>query len=39
MTFGYLVTNNPITAIFSHIAMHIAGVLRGPASVTQLPPH
>ena len=39
MTFGYLLTNNPITAIFSHIAMHIAGVLRGPASVTQLPPH
>jgi hypothetical protein len=39
MTLGYLLTNNPITAIFSHIAMHIAGVLRGPASVMQLPPH
>lgn len=39
MTLGYLVTNNPIAAIFSHMAMHIAGVLRGPASVMQLPPH
>ncbi len=39
MTLGYLLTNNPITAIFSHIAMHIAGVLHGPASVMQLPPH
>jgi hypothetical protein len=39
MTVGYLLTHNPITAIFSHMAMHIAGVLHGPASVTQLPPH
>ncbi|HLO31202.1 MAG TPA: hypothetical protein VK249_18780 [Anaerolineales bacterium] len=39
MTLGYLLTNNPISAIFSHIAMHIAGVLQGPASVLQLPPH
>lgn len=39
MTLGYVLTNNPISAIFSHIAMHIAGVLHGPASVVQLPPH
>jgi len=39
MTLGYLLTNNPITAVFSHMAMHIAGVLHGPASVMQLPPH
>jgi len=39
MTLGYLVTNNPLAAILSHIAMHIAGVLHGPASVVQLPPH
>ena len=39
MTLGYLLTNNPLAAILSHIAMHIAGVMRGPASVTQLPPH
>ena len=30
---------NPLTAILSHIAMHVAGVLHGPASVIQLPPH
>lgn len=39
MTLGYLVTNNPLAAVISHIAMHIAGVLQGPASVVQLPPH
>ena len=39
MTLGYLITNNPLAAILSHIAMHIAGVLHGPASVIQLPPH
>jgi hypothetical protein len=39
MTLGYLVTNNPLAAVLSHIAMHIAGVLHGPASVVQLPPH
>lgn len=39
MTLGYLLTNNPLTAIVSHIAMHVAGVLHGPASVIQLPPH
>lgn len=39
MSLGYLLTNNPITAIFSHIGMHIAGVLHGPAAVMQLPPH
>lgn len=39
MTLGYLITNNPLAAVLSHIAMHVAGVLRGPASVVQLPPH
>ena len=39
MSFGYLLANNPIAAVFSHIAMHVAGVLHGPASVMQLPPH
>jgi hypothetical protein len=39
MTLGYLLTNNPLAAVLSHIAMHIAGVLHGPASVVQLPPH
>jgi hypothetical protein len=39
MTLGYLLTNNPFTAMLSHIAMHVAAVLHGPASVVQLPPH
>ncbi len=39
MTLGYVLTGNPLAAILSHIIMHIAGVLRGPASVIQLPPH
>jgi hypothetical protein len=39
MSLGYILTNNPIAAIFSHIGMHIAGVLQGPATVIQLPPH
>jgi hypothetical protein len=39
MTLGYLITNNPLAAILSHIAMHITAVLHGPASVMQLPPH
>ena len=39
MSLGYLLTNNPLTAVFSHMSMHIAGVLHGPASVMQLPHH
>jgi hypothetical protein len=39
MTLGYLITNNPLAAVVSHIAMHIASVLHGPATVVQLPPH
>jgi hypothetical protein len=39
MSLGYLLTNNPLTAVFSHIAMHVAGVLHGPVFVMQLPPH
>jgi hypothetical protein len=39
MTIGYVLSGNPVAAMFSHMAMHIAGVLQGPASVLQLPPH
>jgi hypothetical protein len=39
MTLGYLITTNPLAAMISHMAMHIAGVFHGPASVVQLPPH
>jgi hypothetical protein len=39
MSLGYLLTTNPITTVISHIAMHIAAVLHGPATTAQLPPH
>lgn len=39
VSLGYLLANNPFAAVLSHMAMHIAGVLHGPASVMQLPPH
>jgi hypothetical protein len=39
MSLGYLLTTNPIAAVLSHAAMHIAAVLRGPATMVQLPPH
>ncbi len=35
----YLLANNPFSAIVSHMTMHIAAVLHGPATVMQLPPH
>lgn len=36
---AYLLSNNPLGAILSHIAMHVASVLHGPATTMQLPPH
>jgi hypothetical protein len=39
MSLGYLLTANPIAAIASHIAMHVAGVVHGPETTAQLPPH
>lgn len=39
MTLGYVISGNPLSATLSHMAMHIAGVARGPESVKQLPPH
>lgn len=39
MTVGQLVTASPVAATGSHIAMHVAAVLHGPASTVQLPPH
>jgi hypothetical protein len=38
VTLTYLLTNNPLSAILSHIAMHVAVVLHEPATVMQLPP-
>lgn len=39
MSLGYLLTTNPIAAVGSHIAMHMAAVMHGPATAAQLPPH
>jgi hypothetical protein len=39
ITFGYLLTANPITPIIAHVAMHVAAVLRGIETTVQLPPH
>jgi len=39
MSLGYLLTTNPIAAIFSHIAMHVSAVLHGLETTAQLPPH
>jgi hypothetical protein len=36
---GYLLTANPITAVFAHIAMHIASVWHGINTTVTLPPH
>lgn len=38
-TLAYLITGNPIASIGSHMMMHIAAVLHGPATTIQLPPH
>jgi hypothetical protein len=39
MSIGYLLSTNPLGAIISHIAMHVAGVLHGVETTVQLPPH
>ena len=39
MSVAYILTNNPIAAFGSHIAMHIAAVFNGAEGTTQLPPH
>ena len=39
VTLGYLLSGSPVAAFLSHILMHVAAVLRGMESTTQLPPH
>lgn len=39
MSIGYVLANNPITAIASHIVMHVTAVLHGAETTVQLPPH
>lgn len=36
---GYVVSRSPLSPIISHVAMHVAAVLHGINSVSQLPPH
>lgn len=35
----YLLTRNPLTPLIGHVAMHVAAVLYGLNTVSQLPPH
>lgn len=39
ITAGYLVTRNPVTPLLSHSLMHVAAVLHGMETASQLPPH
>jgi hypothetical protein len=39
MSLAYLLTMNPLSAVLSHIAMHVAAVLHGINTTLQLPPH
>jgi hypothetical protein len=36
---AYLLTRSPLTPVIGHVAMHLAAVLYGISSVSQLPPH
>jgi hypothetical protein len=35
----YVLTTNPLSAVLSHIAMHVTAVLHGLNTAVQLPPH
>jgi hypothetical protein len=39
ITLAYLLSGNPLGAVISHIVMHLAAVVQGPETTTQLPPH
>lgn len=39
ITLTFLISANPLGAILSHTAMHVAAVIRGPETTIQLPPH
>ncbi|MDP2182326.1 MAG: hypothetical protein Q8K99_07135 [Actinomycetota bacterium] len=38
-TASYVLTGSPLSPVLSHIAMHVAVVLRNPGTAIQLPPH
>jgi hypothetical protein len=39
ITLAYLLSTNPIGALLSHAAMHVAATIQGPETTLQLPPH
>jgi hypothetical protein len=39
ITLAYLLSTNPLGAILSHTATHVAAVIQGPETTIQLPPH
>jgi hypothetical protein len=39
ITLAFLVSGNPLGAVVSHVAMHVAAVFQGPETMIQLPPH
>jgi hypothetical protein len=39
LSLSYLLTMNPLSAVLSHIAMHMAAILHGINTTLQLPPH
>ena len=39
MSLAQILTRNPLSAILSHAAMHVAAVLHGKETMLQLPPH
>ncbi len=39
ITLTFIISGNPIAAVLSHTAMHVAAVIRGPETTLQLPPH
>jgi len=39
MSLAYILTRNPLSAVVSHGAMHVAAVLHGMEGTIQLPPH
>jgi hypothetical protein len=36
---GYLITANPLTAVLTHIVLHVVSVWHGIDSTVTLPPH
>lgn len=39
ITAGYVLTGSPLTPLVGHVTMHVAAVLQGMETTSQLPPH